>query len=425
MSSSEEGEDGPSVEEIYEILAVTGPDRNEHLRDNFPTLLHALLTEDVLGDPVAYKVMQVLVTLIQGGILEEQGSLLFNAIDEMYSISDQVEYPQVQKSLDEITTALFSNACGALQMSSHLVLRYIRPLLVAMTWEGSMRWQAYSLVAPLMMSNIDALAPHTELVLKVMLNFPEALSIINELYKLEPKKFEENIPILMQLFEKSNEVQLSILHILNSIADSNAALLAPHFEQLRRGTSDPAHYEVLEMIGAKIKKIHPAAVASEPVSIQVESTRKIRNSSEAEQAPQPQPEPQPQPQPQPQPLPLPLPRLSQTRSRNSTKESIAIDGPIAMKGALRKRGRTFGRMMTRWYFLDNTSFGYYQKEKGTKPKRIFKIDKVESIRDADARIVKLDWAFIVQTRSKSLTLCASSEQERTDWVNAISKAITQ
>jgi len=110
---------------------------------------------------------------------------------------------------------------------------------------------------------------------------------------------------------------------------------------------------------------------------------------------------------------------------HSASEEIVVENPVSrdgspspsIKGALRKRGRVFGRLSRRWFTLDEGSINFYKNAKKETPTRRIALNEVIKV-TTDTRHPH---AFVVQTRSRSVLFSASSDKEKEMWVSAIEK----
>jgi len=378
------------LEEIQDILAEASTNKGL-LKAHLKELLEALMDGNVVLDKLVYKVMSAVVTLIRDGILETDGELVFKVIADLFKFSDEAlknEDYEIKKVLEEITTALFSNSCSYLQMKPNLVVQFLPYILSVMTREGSTRWAGYGCVAPLLLQNIQAFGPHVELLLKVMMHFPgEVLSVISELYKLQPEVFDLNIHLLIQLYGLSPAAQLSILHILHEIGLRNEKLVEPYLLKLRDmcDTVQSRDETVVEIQEFVEDKLHTILIESGTGALRVEDTDTGMTDDES--------------------------------VGTSASEEIAIDGSPSLKGPLRKRGRVFGRLTRRWFTLDEGCINFYKNSKHETPKRRIALADVVKV-TTDARYPH---AFVVQTRTRSVLFSASSDKEKEMWVSAIER----
>eukprot|EP00026_Physarum_polycephalum_P004293 Phypoly_transcript_04311.p1 GENE.Phypoly_transcript_04311~~Phypoly_transcript_04311.p1 ORF type:complete len:653 (+),score=97.34 Phypoly_transcript_04311:170-2128(+) len=229
-----------SVEQVQEVLDDIAfasrykPEDSGKAIDNAELFLVALVSPDIIADPIAYKVLQHLAAFLKDGLLERNGRV-FETVEDMFTISNLPEIPaQTKTTLQELASGLFSHACNALQGNNALIVLYIQYLLKAMTREGGNRWNAYSCCGPMLMTRLEAFQPHAALLLEVMLSFPETLTVIHELYQLAPVAFVENMDLLVRLYESNCNGQLSILDIVRDLAKVHPDLVATHLATLHR-----------------------------------------------------------------------------------------------------------------------------------------------------------------------------------------------
>jgi len=376
------------AERIQDILAEASTNKTV-LKTHLGELLESLNDGDVVLDRVVYKVMSALVTLIREGILETDGEVIFKKIDELYELEDdaaQNDEQEIKKILSEVTTSLFSNCCSFLQTRSSLVVQFLPHILTVMLREGSTRYAGYGCVAPLLLQNIRAFTDHVEILLKVMMHFPgEVLSVISELYKLNPEVFDANIHLLIQLYNESPAAQLSILHILHEIGLRNDRLVEPFLLKLRdmcdtQPTKDETVVQVQEFVEDKLQNIL-IETATGAVRLEGDFT---------------------------------------DSADTSASEDITIDsapGSPALKGTLRKRGRRLGRMSRRFFTLDDGYINFYKNSKKEKPSRRVPLTDVVRV-TSDPRH---PFAFILQTKTRTVVLAASSDKEKEMWVTALER----
>jgi len=382
------------VEDLMDLLAEAGNNKTllaPHLDD----LLDALSERNVLSDKVVYKVMTAVVLLIREGVLESRGEVVFSRIVDLFEWTDEAEEngeQQIKRVLEEITSALYCNSCSYLQMQPSLVSKYLQYILPVMTREGSTRYAGYGCVAPLMLQDIQAFSPHIEALLKAMLHFPgEVLSVISNLYKLKPEVFDSNIPILIQLYRSSPAAQLSILHILHEIGLRNEKLVKPYLMQLREMCDtvegrDESVVPIQEFVDDKLQNVLIESGAEGAVRLEGDSGDSHGHSADE----------------------------IAVEDKDSVKDGSASP---TIKGALRKRGRMFGRLSRRWFTLEEGSINFFKNSKKDKPSRRIPLDDVVKV-TPDTRHPH---AFVVQTRSRSVLFSASSDREKEMWVSAIEK----
>jgi len=580
---------GPSPpEDLIQLLEARGANRRTLLQTKVDTLLSCLQNRELLISPHGMDVMRLVISIIkEGPSMEKHGEGFFNAMNKMFEIQDKEQDSQAKKTIEEISTALFTNACSVLQMSSLLVRRHLRSLLYAMTRDGSVKWTSYNIVAPLLVNDVSAFVPHTRLLVQLMKSFPEILSIISELYKLDPVAFEENIPILMRLYEQSPAAQLSILHILHEIAKTNYALVEPYLANLQTlSASAPSQQvavdEIVDMVRKEkqmqpprpspaisplefdamiedmngqlqfawsdfdavrayldstgdiaiqyvrdVLKVHPLPVGIDGSGAVIRSLRlhfacgiggdscacsgKDGNTVSIITG-----DCEPWLKlglfslrvgitmftnfPPDHPVAIirslygaftqdsgdfvkfmsrPFLTSSQlsgieeelrkekvisvlhphehcatmwacgaciglsrgeTLSENNKNDSDGFDlasntarktDPadsaavlqLDLRGKLKKRGKILGRMLTRWYTLDNQFFSYYRHEKDSRPRFRVELSDLDSVREGDTSATKLEHSFIVHTKNRQLALGGADEGTKDQWVHAISRAI--
>jgi len=382
-----------AVDKLEDFLAEAGSNKSL-LQPRLGELLEALQDENVLLDKVVYKVMAAVVTLIREGVLETDGVAIFKVINELLKFSDDAVKNQdneLRKVLDEVTAGLFSNACSFLQTRPDLIDPFLPYILSIMTREGSTRWAGYGCVAPLLLQNIQAFSPHIELLLKAMMHFPgEVLSVISELYKLKPEVFDSNIHLLIQLYNVSPAAQLSIIHILHEIGLRNEDLVEPYLLKLRDmcdtvATRDETVTEIADFVEEKLQAI---LLESGKGVMKVDDPEGNFTDDELSTA-------------------------------SASEEIVLSDGSSSpsLKGALRKKGRMFGRMTRRWFTLDEGCINFYKNAKKETPKRRIALADVVKV-TSDTRH---PYAFVVQTRTRSVLFSASSDKEKEMWISAIEK----
>lgn len=388
------------LDQLQDLLEEAGNSK-DLLIPHLGILLDALLDGNVAQDKIAYKVMSAIVLLIREGILEaegEDGELIFRRIVELYELIDEATEEHeghIKKVLDEIASALFSNACSNIQMQSILIVKYLPYILLVMAREGNTKFAAYGCVAPLLLENMPAFSPYVELLLKAMMHFPgEVLSVISQLYKLQPHVFDANIDLLIQLYGESPAAQLSILHILHEIGLRNEQLVKPYLLKLRDmcetvEAKDESVVPIQEFVEDKLQGILIESGASAAIRLEADA---FTDSSDS---------------------------FGHSASDEITVENPSREGSPgpAIKGALRKRGRMFGRLSRRWFTLDEGAINFYKNEKKENPSRRLALNDVVKVTPDNRH----PHAFVVQTKSRSVLFSASSDKEKEMWVSAIEK----
>jgi len=268
------------VQEALDDIAFASrykPEDNARAIDNAELFLAALLSPDVIADPIAYKILQHLAAFLKDGLLERNGKV-FETVEDMFTISNLPDIPaQTKTTLQELASGLFSHACNALQGHTELVVIYLQYLLKAMSREGGNRWNAYSCCGPLLMTRLEAFQPHAALLLEVMRNFPETLSVIHELYQLAPIAFIENMDLLVKLYESNCNGQLSILDIVRDLARIHPDLVAIHLPTLNRiahgANNDDVEVvkEIEEACAKAIPEVEVEAEVEQPPQEEVKS----------------------------------------------------------------------------------------------------------------------------------------------------------
>jgi hypothetical protein len=261
-----------------------------------------------------------------------------------------------------------------------------------MTRDGSTRFAGYGCVAPLLAENIAAFTPHVDLLLKAMLHFPgEVLSVISQLYKLKPEVFDANIHLLIQLYDQSPAAQVTILHVLHEIGLRNEKLVRPYLLQFRdmcEGVRSKGEdiAPIQEFVEVKLQHMLQETGAAGNIRLESEL---ITNSTDSM-------------------------GHSASEDVGDTRESSPSP---SVRGALRKRGRMFGRLSRRWFTLDEGSINFYKNAKKDTPSRRIPLSDVVKV-TPDTRHPH---AFVVQTRTRSVLFSASSDKEKEMWVSAIEK----
>jgi len=381
-----------TVDAAKGMLADAGLDKSA-LKAKVPDLLECLLNEEVLVHPVAYKIMAAVVGLIKDDEILEgpHAEIIFEAIEEMLELSDGLpDSDPSKKPAEEIASALFANACAYIQAHS-LAVNFLPRLLNAMKREGNMKWASYPCVSPLLLSDIKAFQPHLRLLLNVMKHFPgEVLSVISDLYKLGPRVFEENIPLLIELYDESPVAQLSILNILLLISHRNPLIVEPYLQSVKDRTNNkPEHVVVVRDIEENVAKVLPPP----PTSKSEADDDDVKT----------------------EPLGGPPPQ-----------RSISMDGGHRFlnlqQGVLRKKGRILGRTVTRWFTLDDDSFNFYRSlqipSDEHQPKRKVPFKDIVDVQIINKNVVNNNFPFTVQTRSRTFILAAPTENDRTQWIAA-------
>jgi len=385
------------IGDLQDLLAEAGSNK-ELLIPHLEQLLDALLDTTIVLHKVVYKVMAALVLLIREGIMQTHGEAIFGRTLDLFEMMDEAranEEPQIKKALEEVASSLFCNSCSYLQMQPTLIVQYLPYILTVMPREGSTRFAGYGCVAPLLLQNIQAFSPYVELLLKAMLYFPgEVLSVISQLYKLQPEVFDSNIPLLIQLYGESPAAQLSILHILHEIGLRNESLVKPYLLKLREmcdtvQTKDESIVPIQEFVEDRLQNvlINSGAVGG----IGLEANGFAASGDE----------------------------FAHSGSEEIVVENQSRDGSPSpsIKGALRKRGRVFGRLSRRWFTLDEGAINFYKNSKKETPTRRIALNEVIKV-TPDTRHPH---AFVVQTKSRSVLFSASSDKEKEMWVSAIEK----
>jgi hypothetical protein len=275
-----EGKNEVTVADVQAVLENMGISTRRKLvtiqgnaaTNNPEYLLTALLSTEVLENPIAYKVLQHVTGFFKDGLLEHSGQLVFDTIEEMFTRSASADTnPRIRTPLQEIATGLFSHACSVLQGNPHLTVQYLKFLLSAMLREGTPRWNAYSCCGPLLMTRLEAFQPHARTLLKVMLTFPETLSVLHDLYQIAPSAFVESMDTLVKLYESNYNGQLSILDIVRDLANQHPEIVAPYLNILHRiaTTAGEADVVIVKEIEATCENAHvptPETEAPSPPS---------------------------------------------------------------------------------------------------------------------------------------------------------------
>jgi len=332
--------------------------------------------------------------------------ILFEAVEEMLELGDGLrENDPSKKPAEEIASALFANACAYIQAHS-LAVHFLPRLLNAMKREGNMKWASYPCVSPLLISNLKAFQPHLRLLLNVMRHFPgEVLSVISDLYKLGPRVFEENIPLLIELYDESPAAQISILHILQEIARRNPLIVEPFMHSLK----ERAYNKVEQTVVVRDIEENVAKVLPPP------QTSKSHNEADNDDDDKSEPFSGPPP-----------PRSISMDGADRFGHRALQPHVQLQQGVLRKKGKIFGRTVTRWFTLDETTFNFYRSlqipSDEHQPKRKIPFKDILDVQITNKNVGS-NFPFTVQTRSRTFILAAPTENDRTQWIAAFRRHI--
>jgi len=201
------------------------------------------------------------------------------------------------------------------------------------------------------------------------------------------------------LYDESPAAQLSILHILQEIARRNALIVEPYMQSLKeRANNNVEQTVVVQDIEENVAKVLPPPPTS-------------KSHNEADHDDDEKAEPFSGPPP---------------------VRSVSMDGADRFanhglhqlqQGVLRKKGRVFGRTVTRWFTLDETTFNFYRSlqipSDEHQPKRKIPFKDILDVQIINKMVGNSsNYPFTVQTRSRTFILAAPTENDRTQWIAA-------
>eukprot|EP00736_Rhodelphis_marinus_P000260 Rmarinus@m.22836 len=97
-------------------------------------------------------------------------------------------------------------------------------------------------------------------------------------------------------------------------------------------------------------------------------------------------------------------------------------GKIVKSGWLTKQGGIVRNWKERWFVLTDTHLHYYKDKEASAPQASISLKQCTSIKGAE-EVLQKEYSFQLQTPDRTFYFVASQESEKTDWINAIGRAI--
>eukprot|EP00735_Rhodelphis_limneticus_P014986 TRINITY_DN9112_c0_g1::TRINITY_DN9112_c0_g1_i1::g.18218::m.18218 TRINITY_DN9112_c0_g1::TRINITY_DN9112_c0_g1_i1::g.18218 ORF type:complete len:180 (+),score=11.67,sp/Q9ST43/PH1_ARATH/41.23/3e-26,PH/PF00169.24/4.8e-23,PH_11/PF15413.1/5.1e-08,PH_3/PF14593.1/1.3e-08,PH_9/PF15410.1/0.00014,PH_8/PF15409.1/0.0023,PH_6/PF15406.1/0.015,PH_6/PF15406.1/1.9e+03 TRINITY_DN9112_c0_g1_i1:30-542(+) len=100
----------------------------------------------------------------------------------------------------------------------------------------------------------------------------------------------------------------------------------------------------------------------------------------------------------------------------------ALTGKKLKEGWLTKQGGIIRNWKERWFILTDSQLVYFKDKDAIQPQALINLKQCTSIKGAEELLQK-DYSFQLQTPDRTYFFLASSEQDKTEWINAIGRAI--
>jgi hypothetical protein len=203
----------------------------------------------------------------------------------------------------------------------------------------------------------------------------------------------------IELYDISPAAQLSILHILQEIANRNALIVEPYLQPLKDRVTTAEQTVVVKDIEENVIKVLPTPTSK--------SHNELDNDDDEKGEP--------------------IYGRPPLRSASvDSADRLPSHQPSLQQGVLRKKGRLFGRTVTRWFTLDETTFNFYRSlqipSDEHQPKRKVPFKDILDVQIINTNVGNSsNYPFAVQTRSRTFILAAPTENDRIQWIAAFKR----